>query len=118
MKIGKFEDLVVWQKSKSLAISMYPTFRNCKDYGFKDQIQRAAISISNNLAEGFERRSKNELIQFFHIARGSCGEVRSMLYLAKEIGYIDEDKFSANITQTQEISRIITAFVNKTKNRN
>ena len=61
-----------------------------RDYGLKDQIQRAAVSVSSNIAEGFERGTKQEFIQFLYIARGSCGELRSQLYIAKEIGYLNK----------------------------
>lgn len=88
MNAQKFEDLICWQKSKNLAVEIYKNFLTNKDYGFKDQIQRAGISVSNNIAEGFERKSNKEFSQFLYIAKGSCGEVRSMLHVAKELNYI------------------------------
>lgn len=76
MKIEKFEDILSWQKSKSLAMFLYKILNNNKDYGFKDQIQRAVVSISNNIAEGYERKSNKEFKQFLYVAKGSCGEMR------------------------------------------
>lgn len=80
MKVERFEDIFAWQKAKELTKEIYLLFEHCKDYGFKDQVQRAAVSIMNNIAEGYERRSNLEFKQFLFIAKGSCGEVRSMLY--------------------------------------
>jgi four helix bundle protein len=85
MKIKRFEDIIAWQKAKELSVQVYGLFENSKDFGFKDQIQRASVSVMNNIAEGFERRGNKEFRHFLYIAKGSCGEVRSMLYLAKEL---------------------------------
>lgn len=85
MKIERFEDILVWKKSKDLTVLIYKTFSETKDYSFKDQIQRASVSIMNNNAEGFERKSNNEFKYFLYISKGSSGEVRSMLQLAFEL---------------------------------
>jgi four helix bundle protein len=82
MKIQKFEDIIAWQKAQNLAVVLYKTFVNLKDYGFKDQMTRAAISISNNIAEGFDRSTDADFSRFLYVAIGSSSEVRSMLYLA------------------------------------
>ncbi len=111
MKIEKFEDIIDWQKSKLLSKSIYGHFRNNKDYGFKDQIQRASVSIMNNIAEGFERKGDKELSHFLFIAKGSCGEVRSMLYLALELKYISENDFQNMYNETIEISKILSGFI-------
>lgn len=87
-KIEKLEDLKVWQESRILIGLVYDHMRNNKDYGFKDQIQRASISIMNNIAEGFERNSDADFKRFLDFAKASCGEVRSMLYLAEDLKYI------------------------------
>ncbi|MEM9829694.1 MAG: four helix bundle protein [Bacteroidota bacterium] len=71
-KIEKFEDLEVWQKSTSLAVTLYQQLKDCKDFGMKDQMQRAAVSIASNIAEGFDRQTQKEFIQYLYIARGSC----------------------------------------------
>ena len=81
MKIEKFEDIIAWQKGKELTILVYSEFKNCKDFSFRNQIERASVSIMNNIAEGFERKINNEFKQSLFIAKGSCGEVRSMIYL-------------------------------------
>ena len=71
MGIEKFEDIIAWQKAKTLTVSIYKVFDDSKDYGFKDQIQRATVSVMNNIAEGFERKSNNEFKSFLYVAKGS-----------------------------------------------
>ena len=111
MKIEKFEDIISWQKAKVLTIDIYKTFENSKDFGYKNQIERASVSIMNNIAEGFERRSNKEFRQFLFIAKGSCGEVRSMLYLAKDLNKINEDKFQKLYNLSIEISRLLSGLI-------
>jgi four helix bundle protein len=111
MKIEKFEDIYSWQKAKSLSLFVYKVFRTNKDYAFRDQIQRASVSILNNIAEGFERKSNKELSHFLFIAKGSCGEVRSMLHLALELGYISEKDFQKMYTECIEISKMISGLI-------
>lgn len=111
MKIGKFEDIISWQKSQHLAKLIYELFRNNKDYGFKDQIQRAVISISNNIAEGFERKSNNEFKQFLFIAKGSCAEVRSMANLALSCRYISKEDLGNIYENSVEISKLISGLI-------
>ena len=94
MSIEKFEDIIAWQKAGQLSLEIYKRFNTCRDFGFKNQIERAAVSIMNNIAEGFERRTNKEFINFLYIAKGSCGEVRSMLYLALRLNYIDKKEFN------------------------
>jgi len=109
--ISSFEDILSWQKAKDLAIDVYSDFKTNKDYGFKDQIQRAVISVSNNIAEGFERRGDKEFKHFLFIAKGSCGEVRSMLYVALGLGYINEKTFRNYTERTIEISRLLSGLI-------
>jgi len=111
MKIERFEDILAWQKSKSLTLHIYKLFRDSKDYGFKDQIQRAAVSVMNNIAEGFERRTNKEMTNFLFIAKGSCGEVRSMLQIALELQYIKEEDFKENRSISIEISKMLTGLI-------
>jgi four helix bundle protein len=111
MKIERFEDIIAWQKAKQLTILIYKDFGNSKDFGFKDQIQRASVSIMNNIAEGFERRSNKEFRQFLYIAKGSCGEVRSMLQLAKEIEKLNNDSFKVKYELSEEISKILSGLI-------
>lgn len=111
MKIEKLEDNICWQKGQSLSLDIYRLFRECKDYGFKDQICRAAVSIPNNIAEGYERQSNKELKQFLFIAKGSAGEVRSMLYTAKGLAYLSNNDFDDLTRRCMEVSRLLSAFI-------
>ena len=110
-----FEDIVSWKKSQILAVFIYKIFKNNKDFGFRDQIQRASISISNNIAEGFDRKGNKEFKQFLYIAKGSCSEVRSMLYIALELKYLSKSEFNEIYNLTIEISRLIQGFINSLK---
>jgi four helix bundle protein len=110
-KIEKFEDIVAWQKSKILIGGIYREFSSCKDYAFRDQIQRASVSIMNNIAEGYERMGNKEFAKFLYIAKGSCGEVRSMLYLGLDLGYISKEKFDTFFKQSMEISCMLSNFI-------
>lgn len=111
MKFIKFEDIIAWNKSKELTLLIYREFKNCRDFNFKDQIQRAVISIMNNIAEGFERMSNREFKNFLSIAKGSSGEVRSMLYVAKSLNYIDDRIFQDLNNKSFEIARIISGLI-------
>ena len=96
MKIQRFEDLEAWQIARELTNQIYTiTKKECvrRDYGFVDQIRRAAISIMNNIAEGFERGSNKDFVKFLFIARGSAGEVRSMLYIGLDQNYLTDETF-------------------------
>jgi len=109
----RFEDIIVWQKAKVLVLEIYRSFASLKDYGFRDQVQRAAVSIMNNIAEGYERQGDKEFAKFLYIAKGSCGEVRSMLHLALDLGYIDQPRRNDLQNQTIEISRMLGGFIKK-----
>ncbi len=111
MKIERFEDIIAWQKSKELTVQIYKLFKESKDFGFKEQIQRSSVSVMNNIAEGFERKSNNEFKQFLYIAKGSCGEVRSMLYLAKDLNKITENDFDLLNQLSEEISKILSGLI-------
>jgi four helix bundle protein len=115
MKIDKFEDIISWQKSRALTKEIYLLFKDSRDYGFRDQIQRASVSIMNNIAEGFERRGDKEFKHFLFIAKGSCGEVRSMLYLALELKYITKDEFDKLSNLSIEISKLLSGFIKTLK---
>lgn len=88
--INKFEDLHVWKEGMQLTNQLYRELDNCRNYGLRDQIQRAATSIPSNLTEGFERDSNKEFIRFLYIAKSSAGELRTQLYLCKALGIIDQ----------------------------
>src|SRR4030042_7094570 len=94
MKIERFEDIEAWKEARDLVKEIYRSFAIIKDYSFKDQIQRAALSIMSNIAEGFDRSSNKEFIQYLVIARGSVSEVKSLSYAALDIGYVDMDTFN------------------------
>jgi four helix bundle protein len=111
MKFERFEDIIAWQKSKELTLLIYKIFRNNRDYGFKDQIQRASVSIMNNIAEGYERKGNKEFKQFLYIAKGSSGEVRSMLYLGKELKYLNLSEFDTMFNLSIEIVKIISGLI-------
>jgi four helix bundle protein len=110
-KFEKFEDILAWQKSRMLIGRIYLLFQNSRDYSFRDQIQRATVSIMNNIAEGYERKGNKEFAKFLYIAKGSCGEVRSMLYLALDLSYIDKKEFDDLHTKTTEISRMLSGLI-------
>lgn len=111
MKFTRFEDIIAWQKAKDLTLLVYKLFKNCKDYEFKVQMQKAVISIMNNIAEGYERMSNKEFRSFLYIAKGSCGEVRSMTYVALELKYIEKNSFNDLNIRALEISRILSGLI-------
>lgn len=111
MKIQKFEDIQSWQKARTLSFKVYTLFEGNNDFGFRDQIRRAAVSVMNNIAEGFERSSGKEFKYFLYVAKGSCGEVRSMLHLAHDLKYIDQTQFDELSGDSKEISRMISGFI-------
>lgn len=113
MKVERFEDLIIWQRSREMTISVYKTFKDLKDFSFKNQIQRAAVSVMNNVAEGFERKSNKEFKQFLYIAKGSAGEVRNMLYIANDLAYIDAENFNILLDNILFISRTIANLIKK-----
>jgi len=86
----RFEDLRIWQEARALVGEVYRSFARCSDLAFRDQIQRAALSVMNNIAEGFERRTRKDFAHFLDLAKGSSGEVRSMTYAAEDLGYLTD----------------------------
>jgi four helix bundle protein len=109
-RIGRFEDLIAWQKARTLTRVIYRVTKQgafAKDLALSRQIQRAAVSIMSNIAEGFERGGRREFRQFLSTAKASCAEVRSQLYVALDVGYLDEPDFRQLLAQAEEIGRII-----------
>ncbi|HEY7322989.1 MAG TPA: four helix bundle protein [Candidatus Binatia bacterium] len=109
-KITRFEDLIAWQKARSLTKKIYEVTRRGRfrsDYGLSGQIQRAAVSIMSNVAEGFERGGLGEFHQFLSTAKASCAELRSQLYVACDIGYLEEVKFATLLQQAEEVGRVV-----------
>ena len=111
MVIRQFEDIIAWQKAKDLTLTMYRYFKTNKDFTFKDQIIRASISVMNNIAEGFERNSDKEFKHFLLIAKGSSGEVRSMLHIASELKYIPDNDYAEILSLTREISKLLGGLI-------
>ncbi|MBO7545570.1 MAG: four helix bundle protein [Paludibacteraceae bacterium] len=117
MKAYNFEDLLIWQLSRTLVKDIYVQFSPNRDRDFNSQIQRAAVSIMNNIAEGFER-SKNskdnkQLLNFLNISYGSCGEVRSMLYSAEDLGYISSESALSLRNRCVDLSIKMKTFIEK-----
>ena len=111
MKINRFEDILAWQKAKELTLLIYKSFKDNRDFSFRDQIQRASVSIMNNIAEGFERKGDKEFQRYLYIAKGSAGEVRSMLYLADELNYIGKEEFIHLSGLVEEILKMVSGFI-------
>ena len=109
-----FEDLDVWQRSRQLSAKIFQQLKNCGDFNFRDQITRAGLSIPSNVAEGFERESTKDCINFLSYAKGSCGEVRTQIYIGMDIGYIPKETAEKWIIETQEISAMLGGLI-KTK---
>ena len=108
-----FENLDVWKAGCRLAIDIYSELQKSRDYGLRDQMQRAAVSISSNIAEGSERQSKKEFVQFLYIAKGSCAELRTQLYIASCIGAISTECASKLAGETKRIAAMLTGLINK-----
>ena len=113
MRIEKFEEIISWQKGKELILMIYSVLKNCRDFSFKNQLERASVSIMNNIAEGFERKTNKELKNFLFIAKGSAGEVRSMLSLGLDLNYLVRKDFEKMHNLTVEISRLISGLIKK-----
>ena len=111
MAIKCFEDIVAWQKAQDFSVFIYQNFGDLKDWDFRSQICRASVSISNNIAEGFDRGTKPEFKRFLYISLGSTSEVKSMLYLAKRLNYINEPTFHTLLDKAREISKITNGLI-------
>ncbi|OIQ99768.1 hypothetical protein GALL_181650 [mine drainage metagenome] len=110
MGISRFEELIAWQKARALAASIYQLTSQggfSRDFGLKDQIQRAAVSVMSNIAEGFERGGAAEFHHFLVIAKASCAELRAQLYIALDVGYIDQRQFGESMQQAEEVARLV-----------
>ena len=110
----KFEEIKAWENARQLTIAVYAVTRQgefARDFGLREQIQRAVVSIGSNIAEGFERNGNKEFIKFLYYAKGSAGEVQSQLYAAKDLGYIDADRFKKLYDATRLIADMIGALI-------
>jgi len=109
-RISRFEDLIAWKKARILTRDIYRATQAgtfSKDYGLTAPITKATVSIMSHIAEGFERGKRGEFEHFLAIAMGSCAEVRSQLYAALDVGYVNEDKFISLLHQAEEVGKII-----------
>jgi four helix bundle protein len=112
--IEKFEDIIAWKKAMELCDSIYSVTAKekfSKDFGLKDQIRRASVSVVSNIAEGFERESKNQFVYFLIIAKGSAGELRAQIYIAKNQHYITKEEFNLLNNKVIEVSKTISGFI-------
>jgi four helix bundle protein len=113
-RIEKFEDIVAWQKARVLTKEIYATSKLgpfASDFGLKDQIRRASVSTMANFAEGFDRCGDREFIQFLSNSKGSCGEVKSHLYVALDQEYINQPRFEQLYSDADEVGRLLSGFM-------
>lgn len=113
-KIEKFEDIEAWKKGRELAKDIYTVTGKgdfARDYGLRDQIRRASVSIISNIAEGFPRQTDKEFLQFLHIAKGSTSEVQSQLYVALDSDYISKEEFERLYDEADQVARLISGFI-------
>ena len=112
--VQRFEDLTVWLEAKSLVKAIYLlTGKGAagRDFGFRDQLRRAAVSVMSNIAEGFERGTNKEFVQYLYIAKGSAGEVRSLLWVALEVGYLSASDFKTLSESSLSLARRLSTFI-------
>ena len=112
--IERFEDIKAWQAARELVSAVYLVSGKGKfekDFGLRDQIQRASVSVMANIAEGFERGSDKEFHRFLYIAKGSAGEVRSHLFVALDLGYVTSDEFDNLRAKAEDVAKTISGFI-------
>ena len=115
MAVQKFEELLVWQKAQDFSVEIYNRFRENKDFAFKDQITRASVSISNNIAEGFDRNTNPDFKRFLYFATASTSEVRSMLHLSIRLNFLEKEMAEKLISNSNEISRMLFGLIKSLK---
>ena len=113
----RFEELEVWKRSARLSADLYKAMAELKDYGFRDQITRAGLSVPSNIAEGHERNSDKELANFLNYAKGSAGELRTQIYIGMEIGYIKDEIGKGWIEECEEISKMLHGLIHSVRAR-
>jgi len=109
--VGKFEDLEIWKEGMRLATKIYDALGGCHDFGLRDQMQRAAVSIPSNIAEGYDRETNKEFIYFLNVAKGSCAELRTQIYLARHTGIISEEKNNELLECSRKLSAMLYKFI-------
>ena len=120
MLFSQFEDIESWKKGRELAREIYAVTNKSpfdKDWALKDQVRRATISIISNIAEGFERNSRNAFVNYLSIAKASAGELRSQLYIAMDQQYINESDFQRLVLMANDISRLIGGLMKKLRDK-
>ena len=120
MRVERFEDLIAWQKARAVSRDIYTLTRKRDfghDFGLINQMQRAAVSVMANLAEGFDRVGAVEFHRFVAVARASCSELKSHMYVALDVGYISKDEFSVLAAQIDELTRTVGALRRSLKAR-
>jgi four helix bundle protein len=113
-KIERFEDIKAWHAARDLVSAVYGVRGRGnfeKDFGLRDQIRRASVSVMSNIAEGFERCSDREFHRFLYIAKGSAGEVRSQLFVALDLGYVTSDEFDDLRARSEEVAKALSGFI-------
>jgi four helix bundle protein len=107
MAFQSFEDLEVWQRGCRLAVDVFKTFASCKKFTMQDQVQRSALSVPCNVAEGYERDSNKEFVRFLNIAKGSGGELRTQLYISRKLEFLNKTDFNRLVGESKEISKML-----------
>ena len=115
--MARFEELDVWKKSARLPADIYKLLAGLNDFGFRDQITRSSLSIPSNIAEGYERQSNKEIVNFLNYAKGSASELRTQIYIGMEISYIDRDHGKEWLTQAEEISKMLAGLIRTIRTR-
>ena len=115
MIVNSYRELIVWQKSKDLISITYSASKKISNFSYRDQLNRATLSISNNIAEGFGRKSKREFKRFLNISLGSSYEVESMLIIFKELNILPEDIANLGLQKVDEVIRLLIVFISKIK---
>lgn len=112
-KIVRFEDLIAWQRARGLVAEVYRATGSgsfAKDFALIDQLRRAAFSVSSNIAEGFDRRRRSEFHHSLIVAKGSCAQVQSLLYVALDAGYLDEAEFGRLYEEANEVAKLVAGL--------
>lgn len=115
--MARFEELDIWKKAARLSADLYKALAELKDYGFRDQITHAGLSIPSNIAEGHERASDKEISNFLNYAKGSAGELRTQIYIGMDIGYIERELGKHWISEAEEISKMLHGLIRAIRSR-
>ena len=116
--MSQFEDLDVWKRSCRLSVTLYKQFADCREYAFKDQVTRSGLSVASNIAEGYERESRAELMRFLRIAKGSCGELRTQLFIGVEAGLVPRSEGLKLVDEALQISKMLSGLIKHQQKNN